>query len=173
VRLVCKIINRDPAVRVREEIRRLGLKDSGGRISFLFNREFPHYQLGAFYRSADCFVSAGRGEGWDMPLMEAMACGLPAIATDWGAHTEFVHEGIAYPLRVRRKVPAVAKCPYYQGFSWADPDPEHLRFLLREIYENREEAKRRGAAAAREVSGHWTWEHSAMKIIERLQELER
>ena len=173
VRLVCKIINKDPNVRVREEIRRLGLKDSGGKISFLFNREFPYYQLGAFYRSADCFVSAGRGEGWDMPLMEAMACGLPAIATDWGAHTEFVHEGIAYPLRVRRTVPAVAKCPYYKGFSWADPDPEHLRFLLREIYENREEAKRRGAAAAREVSELWTWEHSAMKIIERLQELQR
>ena len=28
---------------------------------------------GALYRSADCYVSAGRGEGWDMPLMEAMA----------------------------------------------------------------------------------------------------
>jgi hypothetical protein len=172
VRLICKIINKDPAVRVRDEIRRLRLKDSGGRISFIFNREFPYYQLGAFYRSADCYVSAGRGEGWDMPLMEAMACGLPAIATDWGAHTEFVHEGIAYPLKVRRTVPAVAKCPYYEGFSWADPDPEHLRFLLREVYENREEAKRRGAAAARETSERWTWEHSADKIIARLKELE-
>jgi hypothetical protein len=173
VRLVCKIINKDPAVRVREEIRRLGLKDSGGRISFIFNREFPYYQLGAFYRSADCYISAGRGEGWDMPLMEAMACGLPAIATDWGAHTEFVHEGIAYPLRVRRTVPAVAKCPYYKGFSWADPDPEHLRFLLRDVFENREEAKRRGDAAAREVGERWTWDQSADKIIARLQELER
>jgi len=168
VRLICKIINKDPHVRVREEIRRLNLKDSGGKISFLFNREFPYYQLGAFYRSADCFVSAGRGEGWDMPLMEAMACGLPAIATDWGAHTEFVHEGIAYPLRVRRTVPAVAKCPYYAGFSWADPDPEHLRFLLREIYENRDEAKRRGAAAAREMAEKWTWEGTASKIVSRL-----
>ena len=62
-----------------------------------------------------------------MPLMEAMACGLPSIATDWGAHTEFVHEGIAYPLRIRTTIPAVAKCPYYEGFRWADPDPEHLR----------------------------------------------
>jgi GT2 family glycosyltransferase len=171
VRLVCKIINRDPAVRVREEIRKLDLKEGGGKISFLFNREFPYYQLGSFYRSADCYISAGRGEGWDMPLMEAMACGLPSIATDWGAHTEFVHPGIAYPLRSRRTIPAVAKCPYYQGFRWADPDPEHLRHLLRHVYENRDEARGRGAAAAREMSERWTWENSARRIESRLREL--
>ena len=168
VRLLCKIINTDPMVRVLDEIRRLELKESGGKISFLLNREFPHYQLGAFYRSADCFVSAGRGEGWDMPLMEAMACGLPTIATDWGAHTEFVHEGISYPIRVRRTIRAVAKCPYYEGYSWADPDPEHLRHLMRHVFEHRDEAKAKGAAAAREMGAKWTWRHAASKIAGRL-----
>jgi glycosyltransferase involved in cell wall biosynthesis len=104
-----------------------------------------------------------------MPLMEAMACGLPTIATDWGAHTEFLHEGIGYPLRVRRTVPAVAKCPYYAGYSWADPDPEHLRHLLRQVYEDREEARRRGAAAAAEMAQRWTWGHVARRIVDRLQ----
>jgi GT2 family glycosyltransferase len=171
VRLVCKIINKDPEVHVRREIANLRLKEAGGKISFVYNREFPYYQLGAFYRSADCFISAGRGEGWDMPLMEAMACGLPAIATDWGAHTEFVHEGNAYPLRIRKTIPAVAKCPYYEGFRWADPDPEHLRVLLREVYDDREEARRRGMAAAREIAERWTWDHTAQKILARLTEL--
>jgi GT2 family glycosyltransferase len=171
VRLLCKIINRDAGIHVLEEIARLDLKETGGKISFIFNREFPAYQLGSFYRSADCYVSAGRGEGWDMPLIEAMACGLPTIATDWGAHTEFVHEGIAYPLRVRGTIPAVAKCPYYDGYAWADPDPEHLRFLLRHVYENRDEARARGAAAAREMVAKWTWTHTARKILARLEAL--
>lgn len=169
VRLLCKVINRDAGVKVLDEIRRLGLKESGGKISFIFNREFPYYQLGSFYRSADCYISAGRGEGWDMPLMEAMACGLPSIATNWGAHTEFVHEGISYPLRVKGTIPAVAKCPYYEGFAWADPDPEHLRFLLRHVYENWDEARRRGAAAAREMAEKWTWDQTARKIVARLE----
>jgi hypothetical protein len=169
---VCKITNRDPEVSVKDEIRRLGLQSSGGKVSYLFNLEVPHYQLGSLYRSADCFVSTSRGEGWNMPLMEAMACGLPAIATAWGAHLEFFHEEVGYPLRIRGTVPAVARCPYYEGFRWADPDPEHLRFLLRDIYENREEARRRGAAAARDVAANWTWARSAQKIVERLEAID-
>jgi GT2 family glycosyltransferase len=171
VRLLCKIINRDPDVKLKEEIRRLGLRESGGRISYLLNLEFDHYALGSLYRSADCFVAASRGEGWDMPLMEAMACGLPAIATDWGAHQEFLHAGIGYPLRSRGTVPAVAKCPYYAGFGWADPDPDHLRHLLREVYDERDEARRRGAAAAREIRERWTWAHAAARIRDRLERL--
>jgi glycosyltransferase involved in cell wall biosynthesis len=103
--------------------------------------------------------------------MEAMACGLPAIATDWGGHQEFVHPGIAYPLRIARTVPAVAKCPYYEGFSWAEPDPEHLRHLLRHVYENRDEAKHVGAAAAREMAARWSWDRTAGRIVERLEAL--
>ncbi|HEV7670224.1 MAG TPA: glycosyltransferase [Thermoanaerobaculia bacterium] len=171
VRLVCKVINRDPGLKLKEEIRALRLRDQGGRISFLFNQEFPHYQLGSLYRSMDCFVSVSRGEGWNMPLMEAMACGLPAIATDWGAHREFVHEGNAYPLRVRGTIPAIAKCPYYAGFRWADPDPEHLRHLMRQVFENQAEARAKGAAAAREMAERWTWAHTAKKIVARLTAL--
>ena len=104
-----------------------------------------------------------------MPLMEAMACGLPAIATDWGAHTEFLHPGIAYPLRIRGTVPAIAKCPYYAGFSWSEPDGDHLRHLLREVYENRDEARRRGLAAAEEVRARWSWANTARKIVGRLE----
>ena len=169
VRLVCKVVNSDRTVRLKREIERLSLRRSGGKISYLFNQEFPRYQLGTLYRSADCFVSASRGEGWNMPLMEAMACGLPTIATDWGAHRAFVHDRIAYPLAVRGTIPAVAKCPYYSGYSWADPDPEHLRHLLRTVYEGRDEARRRGRAAAREMAEKWSWQATARRIVERLQ----
>jgi GT2 family glycosyltransferase len=171
VRLVCKVINRDPGVRVKEAIRGLRLPSSGGKISYLFNLEFPHYQLGSLYRSADAFLAVSRGEGWDMPLMEAMACGLPSIATDWGAHRAWVTEQNAYPLRILGEVPARAKCPYYEGFSWAEPDAEHFRHLLRHLYENQDEARLRGLEAARTIAAGWTWDHTARAIRNRLMEL--
>jgi glycosyltransferase involved in cell wall biosynthesis len=156
-------------VRVKDEIAKLQLSERGGRIDYLFNIDFPHYQLGSLYRSADCFVSAGRGEGWDMPLMEAMACGLSSIATDWGAHEAFVTDEISYPLRVRGTVPAVAKCPYYVGFEWADPDPDHLRHLLRYVFEHQDEAAEKGRRAAATMVARWTWDQAAAKIVERLE----
>lgn len=164
VRLVCKILNADPGVRWTEEIGRLCLRETGGRIDFLLNQEFPYYQMPVLYRSADCFVCASRGEGWNMPLMEAMACGLPTIATAWSAHRDFHSDAVGYPLRVDRLVAARARCPYYAGGRWAQADEEHLRHLLRHVFENREEAATRGRRAARAVRERWTWDHTARRI---------
>jgi GT2 family glycosyltransferase len=170
--LVCKTINRDTSVNVRNRIRALRLKETGGRVVFLHNRVFPYHELGSLYRSSDCYLSVSRGEGWDMPLMEAMACGLPSIATDWGAHREFASSGICYPLRIRDTVPADAtRCPYYAGFSWADPDPEHLAELMRYVFESREAAAEKGRRAAEEVASRWTWAHAAGRVKQRIAEI--
>jgi glycosyltransferase involved in cell wall biosynthesis len=167
--LVCKTINRDPSVDVRASIRALRLSESGGRILFLHNVVFPYVELASLYRSADAYVSVSRGEGWDMPLIEAMACGLPAIATDWGAHRDFTSDDNCFLLRIRGVVPAgPARCPYYAGFSWADPDPEHLAVLLRHILEHPDEARTRAARAAADVAGRWTWGHAARNVRARL-----
>lgn len=171
VALVCKVNNRDASVDLAAEVEALRLKPWGGRIVFIHNRELPYEQLGSLYRSANCYVSAGRGEGWDMPLMEAMACGLPTIATDWGAHCDFVHEGISFPLRVESTIPAVARCPYYDGFSWADPEREHLRELLRYVFENRADAEERGRRAADEMRERWSWRAAATRVRDRLDEV--
>ncbi len=168
VALVCKVNNRDASVDLIAQIEALQLKPWGGRIAFIHNRELPYEQLGSLYRSANCYVSAGRGEGWDMPLMEAMACGLPTIATDWGAHQDFAHDDISYPLRIRGTIPAVARCPYYDSFSWADPDRGHLAELLREVYENQDEAARRGGRAAAEMRERWSWETAVTRLRDRL-----
>ena len=68
-------------------------------------------------------------------------------------------------------IPAVAKCPYYAGFRWAKADEEHLRHLLRHVYENQDEARAKGAAAAREMAAKWTWRHAAERIAARLEAL--
>ncbi|MCE7958744.1 MAG: glycosyltransferase, partial [Acidobacteria bacterium ACB2] len=169
--LVCKVNNRNGGLSIRREIEALHLKTGGGRIAFVFNRELPYAELPAFYRSGDCYVSPSHGEGWDMPLMEAMACGLPSIATDWGAHTEFVNADVAYPLRCKGTIPAVALCPYYKGFSWANPDPDHLAELFHHVVENREEAAEVGRRAAEEVARRFTVGTMVARLEARLDEI--
>jgi len=170
--LLLKVRNTDPGVNVYSQIRSLGLPEDGPPVVLLYNQDLPSYQLGSLYRSADCFVLPTRGEGWGLPILEAMACGLPVIATSWSAQTEFMHEGNAYPLRVARLIPAQAKCPYYDGFRWADPDEEHLVELMRHVYLHRDEAIAKGQIAAAEVLSRWTWRHAAERIKARLLEID-
>jgi glycosyltransferase involved in cell wall biosynthesis len=169
--LVCKANCTDPSVDYAKAIRDLHLSEEGGRIEFVLNKYVPYYQLGTLYRSCDCFVLPSRGEGWGMPMLEAMACGLPVIATHWSAPTAFMHEANSYPLQVRRMIDAVAKCPYYTGFQWADPDEDHLRHLLRHVYEHPDEARAKGVRAAADVAAQWTVTHAAQRIKRRLAEI--
>lgn len=38
------------------------------------------------YSAMDVFLTCSQAEGWDLPLLEAMSCGVPAIANDWTGH---------------------------------------------------------------------------------------
>ena len=166
VLLILKVFNRDPGVDIKAQM--AALPSGSAPVALLYNQEIPSHQLGSLYRSADCFVLPARGEGWGMPILEAMACGLPAIATEWSAQTDFMNETNAYPLRVKQLVPAKAKCPYYTGFRWAEPDEDHLVHLLRHVVAHQIEAREKGARAAQDTLTQWTWHHAAVKIKTRL-----
>lgn len=168
VLLVCKITNNDPAIDVPAEIRKLGLGSAVSRILVLHNNNIPSYMMGSLYRSADCFVLPTRGEGWGMPILEAMACGIPTIATQWSAQTQFFNETTGHPIRVKQLVPAEARCAYYQGFRWAEPDADHLSHLMRHVYTHREAVKQRSLNVAYGLHESMSWSSAAAAIKQRL-----
>ena len=62
------------------------------------------------YEGADAFVLATHGEGWGLPIMEAMASGVPAIATDWGGQTEFMDANNSWPVRICARLAFARMC---------------------------------------------------------------
>jgi len=103
----------------------------GDRVRLL--GEVPHAQLAELYSAADAFVLMSEREGWANVLLESMACGTPAIATDVGGNAEIVTRAEAGALLGERSVPALiaavhalrARAPdraatrrYAEAFGW-------------------------------------------------------
>jgi D-inositol-3-phosphate glycosyltransferase len=49
--------------------------------------------LRSIYHAADLGISTTQGEGWGLPAMEGMACGLPQVLPDWSAYAEWARQG--------------------------------------------------------------------------------
>ncbi len=61
-------------------------------------------QLCALYGVADCYVSPYRAEGFNLPVIEAIACGTPVIVTRGGATDDFCNDAVACRIAGRAGV---------------------------------------------------------------------
>ena len=57
-----------------------------------FSPRLQSTEMPSLYAAADVFVLPSRGEGWGRPHVEAMAMGLPVVATNWSGVTEYLTE---------------------------------------------------------------------------------
>lgn len=62
----------------------------------IFNRGLPARDLWGLYAVADVYLQPSKAEGLGMPILEAMACGVPCVATDTGALTELLEKERGY-----------------------------------------------------------------------------
>jgi glycosyltransferase involved in cell wall biosynthesis len=49
------------------------------------------YALNGVYNSFDIFTLPTRGEGFGLPILEAMSAGIPVVVTDYSAHPEWAN----------------------------------------------------------------------------------
>ncbi len=126
------------------------------------------------YHSCDALVLPTRGEGWGLPIIEAMACAKPVIVTGYSAHLDYVTAQTGYLIRVERLVDVNDPLffdPELDFGQWAQPDFEHLKTLMRHVFVNREEALAKGRLAREQIAASWTWNHAAERAWERLKHL--
>ncbi len=106
----------------------------------------PRSGLAAIYRSADVLVLPSVNEGFGLVLLEAMACGLPVIATVNSGAPDCVVEG-------------------RNGFVVPIRDPESIAARLRWLHEHRQECRMMGREARRRVEDQFTSAHYTARLM--------
>ncbi len=129
----------------------------------LIEQDVPLNRRGGIYTAADCYVFPLRAEGFAITILEAMACGLPVIATPWSGPADFLSPRWAYTLGHSRPVPERTRRGTLLRYH-VEPDMDHLVHLMRHAYRNRDEAKALGSTASETARRDWTWRHAAEKL---------
>lgn len=84
-------------------------------------------------------VCITKGEGFGLTLLESARAGLPVVATDWSAHTEFLNLGKWVDLTsslVDIPKQKVDNQIFVKGSKWAKVDDGHAKKRLRKIRES-------------------------------------
>jgi glycosyltransferase involved in cell wall biosynthesis len=94
-------------------------------------------EIYSLHQSCDIFVLPSRGEGWCIPVYDAMAFGKTPIATAWGGVCEYLDNSVGFP--VRYEMQPCCGMPHehlYTGHEcWAEASISHLIETFRESYQ--------------------------------------
>jgi glycosyltransferase involved in cell wall biosynthesis len=126
------------------------------------DKPMEYKDLVKFYNQGTVFVSPSRGDAFNIPCIEAMACGMPVITTNFGGQAEFCNETNSWIIG--GEMAEVKWDMMYEGISWLTPDINQLKKMMREAFNNPEQVQRKGIQGV-ETAKQFTWENSAKQLI--------
>jgi glycosyltransferase involved in cell wall biosynthesis len=141
-------------------------------ILYLTN-EFAAEEIPGLYAACQCLLHPYRGEGFGLPVLEAMACGLPVVVTGGGATDDFATDEFAYRIPALKKLigDTVGGMKLHTNGWWLEPDAAAFADRMKWIFANHESARKVGLAASAHVRANWTWARAAQIAERRLQDL--
>ncbi|NIB42103.1 glycosyltransferase [Pseudomaricurvus alkylphenolicus] len=140
----------------------------------LINQDLDDAAIRALYQRANVLVAPSRGEGFGLPMAEAMLHDLPVITTAYGGQADFCKDDTAWLIDYQF---ARANTHMDQSASvWVNPDVEHLAQLLGEFYRQHQSGKLREFTAARVqkaralIEREYTWDAVAERLDLTMQQ---
>ena len=137
----------------------------------LINEDIGEAEIAGLYQHCDALAAPSRGEGFGLPIAEAMLFEKPVITTGYGGQMDFCNIANAWLVDYQF---AYAQTHMGQFNSvWAEPDAGDLARKLREVFEATPEERLRRARAGREsLLAGWRWSHVAEHNMEAIAALD-
>ncbi len=105
----------------------------------------------AMIAGCDCYVSLHRSEGLGLTMAEAMYFGKPVIATAYSGNLDFMTADNSYLVEHSLGRIGPDAGPYAADAEWAEPNLEHAATLMRQVFEQGDQATAKGERAAADI----------------------
>lgn len=135
----------------------------GDKVHFI-PRQNNHRDIAEIIRKCHCGIFPSRAEGWNLPLLETLACGRYAIATNCTAHTQFLSADNCFMITANKKVPAVDGKWFDGRGNWHEPNYDDLVSDLRYSYQYIKDNKKINEQGV-ETGKIFSWRNTAKSII--------
>lgn len=137
-------------------------RESDARWVLCINQDIEVNDLVALYHGAQALVMPTRGEGYGLPMAEALVLGCPVIVTGAGGHLDFCHDS---NVRLIKATWAFAKTHLSQSDSlWFEPDMDDLVLALQEALSQDKKLLPSMNNYHTELSSMWKWSEVARRI---------
>ena len=119
----------------------------------------PREEYIKILKSCDAFVSCARSEGWNLPLIESMACGTPSIYSNCSGQLEFA-EGKGIPVKIIGEKPVDAST--YSHFNesvgnYYEPDFIDLGKQMWNVVTNYQYYKQKALEESEIIRNDFSW----------------
>ena len=165
---VCLVLKTfdNPHNQVREQLKQLQAQYPNAPEVEWINCDLPEEELYGLYKAASCYVHSARGEGFGLPVAEAMLAKVPVIVSNNTGLADFCHEDTA------------SLVPYTMEYShshvsgensrWAVPDVNMLGEKMVEFFKNptSDVVSQRVKQAYELISTQYTWKAVAKRWID-------
>ena len=151
-----------------DRLKHYGLEDERIKVLHFPSRE----EYVKLLKSCDCFLSCARSEGWNLPLIEAMACGTPSIYSNCSGQLEFA-EGKGIPVKISHELPVSAST--YNHFNdnvgnYYEPDFNDLGQQMLNVVNNYEKYKKSALEESEIIRKDFNWGRIAEIGIQTINE---
>jgi glycosyltransferase involved in cell wall biosynthesis len=168
--LVIKAINGDKRPRDLELLLEAARQNSD---VVILNQYLTRVETSTLTSLADCYVSLHRSEGLGLTISEAIALGVPVIATGYSGNLDFMTDANSNIVPSHRVRVGADAGGYSSNAIWAEPNVDEAARLMRYVYKNPGVAREKAKRAQSEILNAFTAERSGAIMRNRLEQIWR
>lgn len=135
---------------------------------YLINQIFTKVEINSLIKCVDTVISLHRAEGFGLVMAEAMLSGVPCIATNWSANTEFMDSHTACMVNYELVKLDKEIGPYKRGSRWAEPDIDQAAMYMRKLFLEPEYGRKKAKLAREYIIRHLGLDRAVSIVHDRV-----